>query len=1269
MPSSTKAIAGGFSRLLILTSILLIAAACDQSSTQVVESISIQGELRVTPGETVIDNGSTIQLEAHRVFPDGRSIPATGPITWTSSSSAVGTVNSSGVVTGRLPGEVTIRAESSRGSATAKVEILAVSSDLRLEVEDEIEVEAEDGADAPVAARVVDVAGRAVSGVQVDFHMIDDSGEVVSLRRVTGADGFANASVPVGTAAGEYDLEITSPGFASSAASAVENGGAQVAANNGQLRRNVRILVRPSRPDLVRVSPESSSIEVGEVEYLDVEVIDNFGNEIHDATLTWSTGNGEVVDVNGGGELTGLSAGETMVTVQATDDRGRTADGSATVEVRAGAQPKVAAAQVHSGDGQSGTVGETLSNPLAVRVLDEQGHGVSGVSVKWAVSTGSAKLSRASSTTDSGGIASVDVELGSSVGTVEVRAEVSSVAAVTFRITATAGEVASIELSPGSLTLDPGGTHRLTATADDAFGNPIASPSLTWSSSSSNIAAVNSEGRVTALVAGTTTITARSGDQVGMAEVQVSGGDEAVSLHIDASTTDLTALGETVQLELSARNADGGAASLPTSVNWSSSDSNVASVNSSGRVIANAVGTAIIGVAAACCTGDSVTVRVTQDVASVEVSPSTGTLQVGEQIELSAEGLDSRGNTVSDTEVTWSSGSTWVATVNSSGVVSGVEVGHTTITASVNGYEATAAIQVESADSDGEDASSPENPGQVTDLQVASTAENSVTLRFTEVSDGDGGAANYQIRYRASSEFGNWGTAAVVRDGSCGEPVAGISVGNVRECQVPGLSAGTDHTFRMVSRRAEDGGWVFGPLSNIAGGTTDAADNGSGDGNNGSGDDSNEPASLHISAPTTSLTALDETVQLSVSAEDSDGNGTDLPSSLTWSSSDPAVASVNSVGRVTANAVGTAAIAVAAACCTGDDVIIHVSQEVASVQVSPSSLTLDPGQSRTLSAAARDANGNSIPGVSVDWSSTDSSVLSVNASGVVTAGEAGTAAVRALAAGAVGQASVSVTNGSDSAGPGSGDFPNAPSGWNTLIDSDFNYATVEYDPAGSGWFSISDSRWGGRAPDTRPVGMRTDANGPISAPHAVRFDFPEGAPDGSSPAGRMFSESISATTTGVYFAYTMRLSPNWSQNPTGTPGNPLKHVEFGSSGNLVMRTGITKIPDDPQDRFRMSMGNTYSGGTPTFVLDNSTAFHAGDWVTVEVLVLYNESGVADSGSIEMWVNGNLAATQYNVNYPFTTFSGIQAANVFGGGIGSVPHDQWKEFDHFYVSVR
>src|SRR2546427_485339 len=81
-------------------------------------------------------------------------------------------------------------------------------------------------------------------------------------------------------------------------------------------------------------------------------------------------------------------------------------------------------------------------------------------------------------------------------------------------------------------------------------------------------------------------------------------------------------------------------------------------------------------------------------VATVTVSPTTATLQVGAAAQLTASTTDSAGNPLTGPTVTWTTSNSAVGTVSESGLVTGVATGSATITATSEGKSGTAAITV-----------------------------------------------------------------------------------------------------------------------------------------------------------------------------------------------------------------------------------------------------------------------------------------------------------------------------------------------------------------------------------------------------------------------------------------------------------------------------------------------------------------------------------------------------------------------------------------------
>ena len=139
------------------------------------------------------------------------------------------------------------------------------------------------------------------------------------------------------------------------------------------------------------------------------------------------------------------------------------------------AGPTTSAIAPVSGNAQSGTVGQALSQPLAVRVTDQAGAGVSGVQVSWAVTTGAGSLAASSTISDAQGQASVMWTLGTTAGTNTVTATASGLTGspVTFTATGIAGPASALVFS-GQPATTPTGAPIIPAvqvTAQDAHGN------------------------------------------------------------------------------------------------------------------------------------------------------------------------------------------------------------------------------------------------------------------------------------------------------------------------------------------------------------------------------------------------------------------------------------------------------------------------------------------------------------------------------------------------------------------------------------------------------------------------------------------------------------------------------------------------------------------------------------------------------------------------------------------------------------------------------
>lgn len=140
--------------------------------------------------------------------------------------------------------------------------------------------------------------------------------------------------------------------------------------------------------------------------------------------------------------------------------------------------------------------------------------------------------------------------------------------------------------------------------------------------------------------------------------------------------------------------------------------------------------------------------------------------------------------------------------------------------------------------------------------------------------------------------------------------------------------------------------------------------------------------------PATDQLVVGQSVVLAATPFDA-ANAALLDRAIQWASNDPSVARVDANGRVTGVAPGSAVISASAEGRVARHGLTVVAIPVASVAVTPSTLSLDPGESRALSAQPQASDGGSLPGRPVRWESRDPAIARVDQSGTVTAVGAG----------------------------------------------------------------------------------------------------------------------------------------------------------------------------------------------------------------------------------------------------------------------------------------
>ncbi len=418
----------------------------------------------------------------------------------------------------------------------------------------------------------------------------------------------------------------------------------------------------------------------------------------------------------------------------------------------------------------------------------------------------------------------------------------------TAAVTITSIPVAAVAVNPASASVPVGQTVQLTATPQDANGNPLSGRTVTWATSDATVATVSGSGMVSGAVAGTAMITASSEGQNGTAAITVTVPPVA---SVSVSPTSATVLvGQTVQLTATPEDANGSAL-IGRVVTWASSVPGDATVSASGLVTAVAAGTAMLTATSEGQSGTATVTTTAVPVALVTVTPASTSLFVGQTTQLSVTTKDSAGNVLTGRTITWASSSTTVATVSAAGLVTAKAAGSGTITATSEGKNGTATVTV-------------------TIVPVASVAVSPASASMPV-------AQTVQLSATTKDSAGNVLTGRVVTWASSAPAVATVSASGL----VTGAAAGS--ATLTATSEGKNGTAAVTVTATIV-----------------------PVATVTVSPAPASVTA-GQTVQLTATPKDANGN----PLSgrlVTWATSNAAVATVSAGGLVSGVVVGTATI-------------------------------------------------------------------------------------------------------------------------------------------------------------------------------------------------------------------------------------------------------------------------------------------------------------------------------------------------------------------------
>ena len=421
--------------------------------------------------------------------------------------------------------------------------------------------------------------------------------------------------------------------------------------------------VDPALTDIT-VTPSSATLMVGETKGFVATALDQDGNAMPGIDIAWSSSDPTVGAIDDDGVFTALVAGTATVTAASGDIAG-----TATVTV-SDEEPVLTSLNVTP---PRATLAAGDSLKFIVTARDQNGNVMPAGAVAWTSSD------PAAGTIDDDGVFTA-----LAAGTTTVTAtsgEVAATAAVT--VIAAEPEFGMVVLSPPEVTLETGDTLQFEAVAFNSYGETVPAAALTWASSDPAAGTIDDDGVFTALAAGTTTVTAASGDIAGTAVVTVSS-DEPVLSRIAITPPAITLNAGDEETFVATAYDQHGTAMPADAVAWASSDPAAGTIDDGGLFIALDAGTTIITATADGITG-AADVTVVRPAPGVVVSPPAITLDEGETWLFTATLVDPEDDALFSGVVAWSSHDETVGTIDEDGFFTALSEGAVTITATIDG--------------------------------------------------------------------------------------------------------------------------------------------------------------------------------------------------------------------------------------------------------------------------------------------------------------------------------------------------------------------------------------------------------------------------------------------------------------------------------------------------------------------------------------------------------------------------------------------------------
>ena len=336
------------------------------------------------------------------------------------------------------------------------------------------------GAPGSTATVTVTAADSSAQSANVTVNLTATGGTLSSSSVATGTTGTTTVTLTRGSTVGtENHVTVSGPSGYDS-----ERGRYIIA---GPAPRDMTVGAA-AEVDVYDGNNQDGSLNSRLAEPFIVEVVDANDNPVEDARVRFRTtiGSGRFsprtprTDEDGFAETTFTPTSAGRIRVVATVAG---ADSTAAFIVQGG-EPADALVKI-SGDDQSGTPGNALTNPFVVEAQDEDGEPLAGHTVTFSVTAGGGSLSATSATTNANGRAQTRLTLGSAPGVNSVQASVTGVDSVTFSTSIDAKILVAAANRPVMYWIAGGGLYSLSGAkeakiAESANGVAVGGGKIYW---------------------------------------------------------------------------------------------------------------------------------------------------------------------------------------------------------------------------------------------------------------------------------------------------------------------------------------------------------------------------------------------------------------------------------------------------------------------------------------------------------------------------------------------------------------------------------------------------------------------------------------------------------------------------------------------------------------------------------------------------------------------------------------------------------------------